>query len=253
MDIQVNKELCIGCGLCSRDCLARCLQVQDGVAVYNPTGCIDCGHCYAVCPTGAISMPEYDTASLPAPGSMTNIDPQTLLLGMKSRRTIRHFKNKPVEQEKIDMILEAGRYAPTGTNAQKNNFIILGSRQDEIEAACVNFFRSGEASKYVGYVDNLKVDDHFMFKGAPLVIVVSAKYNIDAALSSAYMELMAESLGLGVLYSGFFSVCAQYDPEVARLLEMKPRYKAFTCLVMGYPDVNYRRLVPRKDPQVKIL
>ena len=58
MDIQVNKELCIGCGLCSRDCLARCLQVQDGVAVYNPTGCIDCGHCYAVCPTGAISMPE---------------------------------------------------------------------------------------------------------------------------------------------------------------------------------------------------
>jgi len=45
--------------------------------------------------------------------------------------------------------------------------------------------------------------DSFFFKGAPLVIIVSARNEVDAALASSYMEIMAESLGLGVLYSGF--------------------------------------------------
>ena len=49
--------------------------------------------------------------------------------------------------------------------------------------------------------------DSFFFKGAPLVILVSARNEVDAALASSYTEIMAESLGLGVLYSGFFITC----------------------------------------------
>ena len=47
-----------------------------------------------------------------------------------------------------------------------------------------------------------------------MVIVVSSKSNVNAGLASAYMEIMAESLGLGVLYSGFFVVCAKISGKL---------------------------------------
>ena len=45
------------------------------------------------------------------------------------------------------------------------------------------------------------IDDRFFFKGAPAVIVVIARGDIDGALAASNMELMAQAHGLGVLYS----------------------------------------------------
>ncbi|WP_325206284.1 hypothetical protein [Methanobrevibacter ruminantium] len=42
------------------------------------------------------------------------------------------------------MILEAGRYAPTGANSQNVKYTILGSKQKEAEEICVNLFRKGK-------------------------------------------------------------------------------------------------------------
>ena len=51
---------------------------------------------------------------------------------MKFRRSIRHFKDKPVEKEKLDTLLEAARYAPTGGNQQKTRYILLEQNKDEL-------------------------------------------------------------------------------------------------------------------------
>lgn len=248
MPIQINQSKCIGCGLCIKDCVSGTLEMQNGKAAVKPTRCIECGHCFAICSSGAVSMPGYDTADCGSFVSMEKIDSKTLLAAMKSRRTIRQFKDLPVEQEKIDMILEAGRYCPTGVNAQNVAYTILGSRQDEIEAQCIALFRKGQkaASPLSKFVRNAAIDDHFLFKGAPLVIVVSSTSDVSACLASSYMELMAESLGLGVLYSGFFVAGAKLSRKVKKLLALPPKYKPVTCMVIGYPDVHYQRTVPRK-------
>ena len=73
--------------------------------------------------------------------SMSDIDSDMLLSAMKSRRSVRHFEDRLVEEEKIQKILEAGRYAPTGGNAQNVSFTILGSKQKEAEEICVGIFR----------------------------------------------------------------------------------------------------------------
>lgn len=252
--VLIQEEKCIGCGSCVKDCVAGFLKLKDGKAVVGTAGCIGCGHCYAVCPTEAITLPAMETENgefVP----FTEFDSARLLQAMKSRRTIRQFQSREVEPEKVDMILEAGRYCPTGANAQDVAYTILGSRQDAIEALCVGLFRKGigAAGKVSAMARNITIDDHYFFKGAPLVIVVSAKSKGNANLASSYMEIMAESLGLGVLYSGFFISCASISGKVRKLLNLPAGHKAMTCMVMGYPAVRYHRIPGRKKAQIQKL
>ena len=252
--IIIDEEKCIGCSMCVNDCPNCCLHLEYGKAHADNTGCIECGHCYAVCPQGAIRMSEYKCEDEPVV-PMTEIDSDTLLSGMRSRRTIRHFTTQPVEEEKIRKILEAGRYSPTGGNSQNVVFTILGSRQAEAEAICVDIFRNGQklGAKLADFIKRINITDNFFFKGAPLVIVVSGKDEVNPALASTYMEIMAESLGLGVLYSGFFKICAGLSRKLHKLLDLPKGHKVVTCMVIGYPAVKYQRIVPRKELKVKTL
>lgn len=249
--INIDREKCVGCGQCVKDCVAGILRLNNGKTELQGTSCIGCGHCYAICPAEAVSIPalEPGTGDL---ADMASIDSNLLLQAMKSRRTIRQFLPKEVEEEKIQKILEAGRYCPTGTNSQDIAYTVLGSRQEAIEAQCVSLFRKaqGAAGSISAMVRNLNVDDHYFFKGAPLVIVVSGKSRVNAALASSYMELMAESLGLGVLYSGFFVACTAFSSSIRRELALPKGYKPITCLVIGYPAVKYHRIPGRKPAQV---
>ena len=252
--ISVDESKCVGCSLCVRDCPSGLIFLENGKAHARESGCIECGHCYAICPQHAIRMNNYSLDDIPVT-PMTDLDSDVLLSAMKSRSSIRQFKNTPVEKEKLDRILEAGRYSPTGSNAQNVSFTILGSKQDELERECVDMFRKGQkvASPFADIVKNLNITDDFFFKGAPLVIVVSSKSEVNAGLASSYMELMAESLGLGVLYSGFFVICARLNAKIKGILDLPKGDKVVACMVIGYPNVKYQRVVPRQELKVKTL
>lgn len=252
--ILVNEEKCVGCELCVKDCPSSYLYIENGKAHTNTGGCLECGHCYAICPQAAITMTGYDfpeEASVP----MTEIPSDTLLSAMKSRRTVRQFTDQAVEEEKIQKILEAGRYSPTGGNSQNVSYTILGSRQDEAEAICVDLFRKGTSlpRRSKAFAERFNITDNFFFKGAPLVILVSSRSSVDAGLASSYMEIMAESLGLGVLYSGFFVMCSRLSRKLRKLIGLPRGHKVVTCMVIGYPAVKYQRIVPRKPLKSKKL
>lgn len=252
--ITIDGDKCVVCLKCINDCPNSYLFLEDDEIHASEKGCMECGHCYAICPQGAIAMTNYDSIDEEVV-LMSEIDSETLLSAMKSRRTVRQFKPDPVEDEKIEKILEAGRYSPTGANKQTVTYTILGSRQKEAEEICLSLFRKGKkfGDAFAGYLKRIEIDDDFFFKGAPLVIVVASKSTVDGGLASSYMEIMAESLGLGVLYSGFFVMCSKMSRKLKKLLELERGYDVVTCMVIGYPDVRYKRIAPRKDLKVKKL
>lgn len=252
--IKINQDKCTLCLSCINDCPNSYLFLEDNTIKTYDAGCMECGHCYAICPANAIQMVNYDCEDQPFV-SMTEIDSDILLKAMKSRRSIRNFKSQAVEEDKIMKILEAGRYSPTGANSQNVSFTILASRQEEAEEICVNLFRKGKkiGSPLINYLKRIEITDDFFFKKAPLVIVVAGKSNVDAGLASAYMEIMANSLGLGVLYSGFFVMCTKISRKLKNLLQLEKGYEVVSCMVIGYPDVKYQRIAPRKEPRYKKL
>ena len=59
IDIQVNKELCDGCGNCVEACPVEVLAVQEEKATsVNPGMCMLCMYCEVECPTEAIKVFE---------------------------------------------------------------------------------------------------------------------------------------------------------------------------------------------------
>lgn len=254
-NVLINKDKCIGCGKCVKDCVSEKIKLIDGKAEFMYENCITCGHCYAICPVGAVTLTKYGDVEEEKVTSMTEIDSDLLLQAMKSRRTIRQFKDKEISDEVIEKLIEAGRYCPTGTNAQDYSFTVIKNNLEFFESEAVNFFRTlqkvgGTLSKYV---KNTTIDDNFFFKKAPLVIIVNGKGKTSPCLASSYIELMAESLGLGVLYSGFFIATTKFSRKIAKALKTPEGHTPTTCLVIGYPDVEYKRIPPRNKADVTIL
>lgn len=245
--VIINKDLCIGCGLCASDCVAVYIKIENNKAKLGKVGCINCGHCEAICPKHAITLTGFEDVTEEFE-TQTRLDPKTLLQAIKTRRTIRQFTSQNVEEDIICDILEAGRLAPTGGNSQSTGYIVLQEKKDEAEALAVNLFKT-LTKPAMAFLKNMNIDDNFFFKKAPLVIVITGN-SVNASLAAENMAFMAEAHGLGVLYSGFFTMCANHSGKLKKLLGMKRKDKAVTTLVIGYSSVKYYRRAHREPLKV---
>lgn len=249
-EIIIDQNRCIGCGSCVTDCLTGHLQLKDAKATVTENPCIVCGHCYAVCPENAVTIAGFPEDEIIPVQDGEHIDSDLLLDVIKCRRSIRQFKDTPIEQNKLLKIIEAGRYAPTAVNRQNVSYLAITKRRQKVERLAVAFFRKLQEEE----PEALKMwhfDDHFFFKGAPCAVVVLADNDVDGALAAANMERMANALGIGVLYSGFFTIAANHLPDVRQLLGLQENETAVTTLVLGYPAMKYFRSAPREKAQFR--
>ncbi len=249
-EIIIDDGKCIGCGLCNKDCVSGAIEVIDGKAKVNGSGCIFCGHCEAVCPQNAVKITGFTDEAVEFT-EQTRLDPDYLLGAIKTRRTVRQFKDQKIPQEMVDKIIEAGRLAPTGANSQNTSFYVLDSRKDELEGIAVSMFRklTGPLKAMTAFLSRINIDDNFFFKKAPLVIVLTGN-SVNASLAAQNIAFMAEALGLGVLFSGFFTMCVNHNRKLRKMMSIGKKEKAVTTIVIGYPAVKYYRTARREDAKV---
>lgn len=252
--IEVNKDTCIGCGLCKNDCPVNNIVIENKKSVIKNQDCLMCGHCVAICPVNAITMIGFDEPPIELT-EKSNLDSDELLMAIKSRRTIRKFKDKEISPEIINQIIQAGRYTPSAKNSQDVSYIVLDNTKRVYEEAAVKFFKKLKpvADIAVKYSKEVPIDDNFFFKHAPNAIMIVTKDKISGSLAASNMALMAESYGLGVLFSGYFSDVANNSPGLRKLLSLKHGDHVVMTLVIGYPNVKYKRTAQKEVANVRYL
>lgn len=259
--VNINESLCIGCGKCVKDCVAQRITLKDKKAAVTGE-CILCGHCVSVCPYGAVSIPEYDMDDIENYNRENfKLSSETLLHSIKFRRSIRDYIQKPVEQEKLEHILQAGRYTATAKNNQDCHFIFVQKELDALKNMVWDYIDSFSARKakeipkemllYLSFSRRRRSDaaDDYLFRNAPVVIFITSDWQLDAGLAAQNMELMAIAQELGVLYNGYLARIADANEELKSWLGITGKtIKA--CMLLGYPNVTYERTAPRKTAQV---
>ena len=259
--VNIDREKCIGCGLCLKDCLGKAISLDSGRAEVIK-GCFMCGHCVAVCPTGAVSFvgEKYGGNDVEPIGPGFGIDGDTMLHAIKARRSIRQYKKRPVEREVLEKILEAGRFSPTASNSQNVRYIVFSAETEKLRALSMAELRSYEhdeaafAKVFPPPMSRDRMDfsdDDFLFKGAPVVVLTVSPHAVNATIAAANMELQAASMGLGMLYVGFFVRMAALSKNIREYLGLADSEQVVNCLCFGYPDVQYQRTVPRKKLQAQ--
>jgi nitroreductase/NAD-dependent dihydropyrimidine dehydrogenase PreA subunit len=266
--IYINKEKCITCGLCVKDCVSGNIEIKDDKANVMKDRCLLCGHCIAICPENAVSMDHYsmdDVKEYSVNDFM--IEPERLLNFIKFRRSVRHFRKEMVEEEKLLKIIEAGRFSPTGSNRQEVSFIIVQDKLPELRRLALekmSEITSLQAQQNPGLLalaqrwatmfesdKELPGKDDFLFYNAPVIILLVSSSPVDASIAASNMELMTAAQGLGAFYCGFFVRAAQDNDKIKDLLGLGDTEEVKVCLVLGKPDVSYRRTVPRKAPVIR--
>lgn len=151
---------------------------------------------------------------------------------IRKRYSVREYLDKPVPEEKLNLILEAARLAPSASNRQEWRFIIVKAKEVKNKLT--------EAAKRQKFVSQAPVViaccatdiTHIMSCGQP-------SYVIDVAIAIDHMTLKATEEGLGTCWIGAFN-----EDKVKEILQVPKSVRVVELLTLGY---SASELPPRKN------
>ena len=142
---------------------------------------------------------------------------------IKTRKSIRRYKDTPVEPEKLANVLEAARLAPSARNLQDWKFIAVTDTEKRLalQEACGGQRQVGQATVTLVVCAN---NDSVMSCGI-------SKTPIDCSIAMSFMLLQAEEEGLGMCWLGHF-----YADKVKEILNIPEDYIVVAVSPLGYAD-----------------
>jgi len=162
---------------------------------------------------------------------------------INTRRTIRKYRNVPLEWDKVLSILEAGRMAPSAGNVQNWRFVLVTSpkRRLEIAEGCLQQYWIAQAPVVIVVVAEPNRSEWYYGERGAKVYTIQ---NCAAAVQN--MLLAAQELGVGAAWVGAFD-----EPMIHRLVEAPEGAVVQAVLPLGYAD-EHPQVPPRLDLAVLI-
>ena len=163
-----------------------------------------------------------------------------VISAIKNRYSVRNYKNIPVEKEKIEAILEAGRISPSAKNIQNWKFVLIQdnkTKEDLVEVSKNQTFIKEASFVIAVCVGNL---DYIMTCGFPA-------HFADAMIASQNMITQATSMNIGSCYIGAF-----YQDKAAKLLNLPQDWKVAMMITFGYAD-TLKKARPTKSMEEILL
>jgi nitroreductase/NAD-dependent dihydropyrimidine dehydrogenase PreA subunit len=280
---SVDQKKCIKCNKCVKVCSPRLFKVENDTVINYADpyeSCIKCGHSLSVCPSGAIHF-ESSSELTRMPEAIPDIHSTMNLL--HSKRSLRNYSNKSIQKPAVEEILKAMTCAPSGTNAQSCDFIVITNNEikKSLQDATVKTLKAIKAlmsihwllkpfvsekmyriisSKHsrVGLDDMLKdinSGDDRIFFNAPVIIVghIPASGDIalvDSTIAFTYGMLAGHALGIGSCWMGFTMVAVKKNKKIHKMLNIPKGRIIAGVITLGYPSIEYLNVPIRNERNV---
>ncbi len=280
-------DSCIACNACVSICPRYIFEIDEekkkARTNENISRCHDCGHCVAICPKSAIThrrMGANNEDSFPLKGKKWTYE--EILEILRQRRSIRFFADAEPTDEQIEKLIQLGKYAPTGHNAQRVSYTLVRNREDVkfLYESVITFFQHtiknlknpfyvalayilGKGEKIKKAKANLyRLESHIafyhqkidkIFHSAPVLLLLHTDNKAatpieDCAIAAQNIMVGAPSLDLGATYIGYFTNAWLYSKKIRKITSLPPDHTLYACLALGKPKYSFQRLIPRPDP-----
>lgn len=263
LKLKIDKKRCVQCSRCIKDCICSVLEFGENnvpqIAKDGEKRCIKCQHCFAVCPTGAISIlgNNPDEAQV----VQKEYNSEELLHLIQSRRSVRKYKQENLSKTKWNKLKEMLPFIPTGVNDHRLLFAFIDDidamerfKRKTYDLLKKIYSQENIPQKYQGlmaFKNPIMNGEDVIFRNAPHLAVVCSPNDapckdVDGVIALSYLELYAQSMGIGTVWCGLAYACLSAFPELIKELKIPEGYKPVYCMLLGPSDIQYKR-IPKPD------
>jgi len=247
---------------------------------------MECGHCAAVCPNGAIEVECFSRENF-TPVTSSDISENQFLGLLRQRRSVRRYKNKPVPREVISRIIDAVHGSPTGTGRMTTGVIVIDNRDtlarfsEHIYAAyeglnnkmknpLARFFIKRRAGKrkfetlsgfvmpamrwYIQwYKEGLSNE---ILRDCPVLMLFHSPIREpvgreNCLIAAFHAVMMAQIMNMGGCLNDLIPPMCNRLSAIRSLLRLADDREVYASITMGYPRYNFQRVIPRKLAEVR--
>jgi len=275
--IGIDEEKCNQCNLCYQVCIGGPIFKGPEIKSDPDLLCIECGHCYAICPESAITLKGYEDFE---PYELTEkppVDGPSLMKLLRGRRSGRIYKPEPVSREHLLEIIEAASLAPSAHNGYQTKAYVYQDEEmiSRIRDVTIQFYKRllrifnapgfSLAWRLIGQdPDELDVhkyafeglwtsskNEDILFYNSKTILAFTAPAHNAMALGDAWIMAQnavnyAEAIKVATVYNGFIIQAASYDSRVRAAMRIPKGEKVVAVLNLGYPKYDFAREAPRR-------
>jgi nitroreductase/NAD-dependent dihydropyrimidine dehydrogenase PreA subunit len=291
--VKIDTQRCKKDGLCAKVCPKGIFVQREQLTIpelMDEEACIACGQCVAICRQSAINHSEFPSTAIRAVQLEQMPTTEQVMQLLKTRRSIRAFRDKPLAKDSIERIIDGARFAPSGHNSQSTEYLVV---QDSVVlkqvAAMVieylkfevnrfgnPFFRtlalladresaeSGlhEIPGFKRMIQMFESGSDPILNGAPVLLAFHAHRtvgfaNVNAQLALQNASLVAHALGIGHFYTGWVlapcraPMARAWNRRIPNLLGIPPGNTLHGGLALGYPIPRFKNMIERKPPLIR--
>ena len=280
--IKINRELCENCNKCVEICPEGILKPdKEFPEIVDMKYCMSCGHCVSICSISAITHQNFPENVIHGIDPCLDVSTDQVLEILRTRRSVRSFKKKKVENELLEKVIVAANFAPSAKNKQTTKYAIVQDENTLHTVTEITFNFMKEAIKlfndpsFVSSVDPDEVcvfstikpsynhivkeyeqgNDLILHKAPALLFfyakkgALSAEVNANLALHNA--ALMGAGLGLGSFYAGYITGASNRTDYIRNLLNIPNDHQIYAVLAVGYPKYSFKQWMDKKQPLIK--
>lgn len=260
--LTIDHDKCKRDGICVAECPFSLIleNKETGFPEIRPAAerlCITCGHCLAVCPHQALSLAAMVDDHCPPLDKKLLASPAALAQFLKSRRSIRTYRQERITRATLEQLLDIARWAPSAKNGQPVHWLMVEDATElrRLAGMVVSWFQ--EKNILPGVVKAWSEGKDMVLRNAPHLAIAHApgeglsKPTEDCTIALTYLELAAHAHGIGACWAGFLMSAANAYQPLTEALALPAGHKVYGALMLGYPKFRYRRIPPRQPLKIE--